>query len=84
MCDWGLKPFRFNNFWLQNRNFKGVVEEAWRNHGGRGWMGFVLQSKLKGLKGVIREWSRVEYGNVDMRLNSLREEIEELDGNETF
>lgn len=26
--NWGLKPFRFNNFWLQNQNFKKVMEEA--------------------------------------------------------
>jgi len=26
--DWGPNPFRFNNFWLQNQKFKGVVEEA--------------------------------------------------------
>jgi len=26
--DWGPKPFWFNNFWLDNNNFKGVVEEV--------------------------------------------------------
>jgi len=26
--DWGPKLFRFNNFWLENSKFKGVVEEA--------------------------------------------------------
>jgi len=41
--DWGPKPFCFNNFWLQNRNFKGVVEEGWRNQTVGGWMSFVLK-----------------------------------------
>jgi hypothetical protein len=49
--DWGPKPFRFKNFWLEHRKFKGVVEEAWRNHNVSGWMSFVLKEKLKGLKG---------------------------------
>jgi len=42
-------------------------------------MSLVLKGKLKGLKGDIREWNKVEYGNVEMRLTLLREEIEELD-----
>lgn len=69
--DWGPKPFRFKNHWLENRKFKRVVEEAWRKYGRTGWMGVVFRSKLKGLKWDIREWNKVEYGNV---------EIEELDG----
>jgi len=78
--DWGPKPFRFNNHWLENQKFKGMVERVWRNYGVGGWMGFVLKSKLKALEGEIREWNKVEYGNVEMRLNLLRQEIEELDG----
>jgi hypothetical protein len=26
--DWGPKPFRFNNYWLDNKNFKDVVESC--------------------------------------------------------
>jgi len=55
------------------------VEEAWRKYGASGWMGFVLKSKVKGLKVDIREWSRLEYVNVDMRLLKLKEDIEGLD-----
>jgi hypothetical protein len=36
VIDWGPKPFRFNNFWLENSSFKKVVEEAWRKYGGVG------------------------------------------------
>ena len=35
--DWGPKPFQFKNYWLENRKFKGVVEEAWRKYGRSGW-----------------------------------------------
>jgi len=78
--DWGPKPFRFKNHWLENRKFKGVVEEAWRKYGRSGWMGVVLRSKLKGLKWDIHEWNKVKYGNVEVRLEVLRKEIEEFDG----
>jgi exonuclease III len=42
---WGPTPFRFNNFWLNHSEFKGVVEEAWRNQSISGWMSFVLKEK---------------------------------------
>jgi hypothetical protein len=52
--DWGLKPFRFNNYWLENRNFKVVVEEGWNEYSSNGWMSFVLREKLKALKLKLR------------------------------
>jgi hypothetical protein len=60
--DWGPKPFRFNNFWLLNNDFKNVVTNAWRSHQCEGWMGFILKERLKNLKGVIKEWSNVWSG----------------------
>jgi hypothetical protein len=59
--DWGPKPFRFNNFWLKNKQFKVVVANAWNSQQVLGWMGFVLKEKLKGLKGVIKTWSKEVY-----------------------
>jgi len=44
--DWGPRPFRFNNFWLENNKFKGVVEGIWRSCNSSGWMSFVLKEKL--------------------------------------
>ena len=43
--DWGPRPFRFNNFVLENKKFKGVVEDWWRNRNSSGWMSFVLKEK---------------------------------------
>jgi len=77
--NWGPTPFRFNNFWLQNCDFKGVVEEAWRNQNVSGWMSFVLKEKLKGLKPILKEWSRKEYGGIEERVELLVGEIKGLD-----
>lgn len=77
--NWGPTPFRFNNFWLQNRDFKGVVEEAWRNQNVTGWMSFVLKEKLKGLKSIVKEWNKAEYGGMDERVERLVVEIKYLD-----
>ena len=29
--DWVSKPFRFNNLWIKNKDFKEVVMGAWRD-----------------------------------------------------
>lgn len=28
-CNWGPKPLRFNDCWLEHKKFKGFVEECW-------------------------------------------------------
>jgi hypothetical protein len=38
-------------------------------------MGFDLKEKLKSLKGVIKQWSKAEFGNIDARIQLLIEEI---------
>ena len=77
--DWGPKLFRFNNYWLENRNFKKVVEEVWRTQRGVGWMGVILKNKLKGLKEELRVWSKKEYEDLNFKAEKLIEEIVDLD-----
>jgi hypothetical protein len=77
--DWGPKPFRFNNFWLKNKQFKAVVVNAWNSQQISGWMGFVLKERLKGLKGVIKTWSKEVYGKPEETKNRLVDQIKTLD-----
>ena len=44
-----------------------------------GWMSFVLKEKLKGIKGEIKEWNKVEYGGMEERMEKLVEEINSID-----
>jgi hypothetical protein len=36
-------------------------------------MSFVLKEKLRGLKVKLKDWSKVEYGNVEDRVKKLIE-----------
>ena len=73
--DWGPKPFRFNNYWLENRKFKKGVEEVWRSYRGDGWMGVILKNKLKRLKEELRVWSKKEHGALNIKAEKLIAEI---------
>jgi hypothetical protein len=59
--DWGPKPFRFNNFWLEDKKFIDLVEASWGNFSVEGWMGFILKEKLKMLKTTLKDWHKKEY-----------------------
>ncbi|MCH95019.1 transposon TX1 putative protein, partial [Trifolium medium] len=76
---WGPKPFRFNNHWIENKHFMEVVEACWREQEVSGWMGYVLQAKLRCLKLRLKDWSMVEFGNVENKVKILIENIQELD-----
>jgi hypothetical protein len=76
---WGPKPFRFNNFWLQNKDFRGVVTNAWASCEVDGWMSFILKERLKHLKGVIKEWNAVTFGEAENKKKLLTKGILVLD-----
>jgi hypothetical protein len=42
-------------------------------------MGFVLKEKLKGLKVVLREWHKKEYGGSEAKIKELVVDIKDLD-----
>ncbi|MCH79404.1 LINE-1 reverse transcriptase like [Trifolium medium] len=77
--DWGPKPFRFNNHWIEHKNYKKIVKEAWENHSVNGWMGFVLKEKLKGIKNSLKGWNREEFGALEDKIAILIEDINDLD-----
>jgi hypothetical protein len=77
--NWGEKPFRFNNYWLDHKNYNKVVEDCWRANPVTGWMAFVLKEKLKSLKLCLKEWHSKEFGKVDSRISKLVEDISVLD-----
>jgi hypothetical protein len=77
--DWGPKPFRFNNFWLQNSTFKDIVLNTWRAQEVEGWMGFVLKERLKGLKMAIKEWNVATYKRSENEKQKLIDDILALD-----
>jgi hypothetical protein len=76
---WGPKPFRFNNFWIDHRDFKDVVIQSWNKTSSHNWMAYSLKEKLKLLKGDLKIWNHQVFGNLDHNIELLVEEIKDLD-----
>ena len=67
--DWSYsprgKPFHFENFWMEHKDFKDLVSQWWQELvPPPGTIMFRFQQKLKALKAKIRTWNREEFGNI--------------------
>ncbi|XP_057452728.1 uncharacterized protein LOC130744569 [Lotus japonicus] len=81
--DSGPKPFYYFNHWVDEEGFKELVEAWWTSAVYQGWSGYVLQQKLRGLRGKIREWRRKKgawgvekIANLEKRLQEVMSELE--------
>ncbi|CAL5344867.1 unnamed protein product [Camellia sinensis] len=77
--DWGPRPFRFINAWLLHHQFSTFFEKVWKEARVDGWVGFILQSKLKLLREALRNWNREVFGDVSAKLKNAEEELNKLD-----
>ncbi|PNX93718.1 cysteine-rich receptor-like protein kinase [Trifolium pratense] len=77
--DWGPKPFRFNNHWLNNKGFKGIVLSGWSSVETQGWKVYIVKGNLKALKNVLKCWNKEVYGELEAKVANLSREIDRLD-----
>ncbi|KAH1213739.1 putative ribonuclease H protein [Glycine max] len=79
MVDWGPKPFRVFDWWLQQKGYQKMVREAWNNDQQGGWGGIVLKNKLKNFKAAIKQWSKVE-GNINAKkILNIQQKLNEVE-----
>lgn len=71
--------FKFENWLLETVNFKEKVKNWWDSSTGRGRPDFILASKLKFLKGKLKEWSRTYQGNLGLQKQSILRQLAELE-----
>ena len=64
-------PFRFENMWLKFEGFKDLLRVWWQSlHFSRSFS-FILASKLKALKGILRVWNKEVFGRVEIKKEAL-------------
>ncbi|KAF5193156.1 Dnase i-like superfamily protein [Thalictrum thalictroides] len=73
----GHAPFRFFNHWLENKEFKALVEETW-DCAVSGNPMMKLYTKLKLLKGKLKEWSKQNFSDLHEKVVKAREDLERI------
>lgn len=53
-ANWGPKPFRFNNCWLQHAGFKQFVQTTWTSLRVAGWRIYGFKEKFRKLKEILK------------------------------
>ncbi|KAK3222180.1 hypothetical protein Dsin_009205 [Dipteronia sinensis] len=52
--DWGPCPFRLYDNWMEDSNLTSCVREGWKKHKPKGSFGFILSSKIRISKEIIK------------------------------
>ncbi|GKU90856.1 hypothetical protein SLEP1_g4800 [Rubroshorea leprosula] len=79
IMDWGPKPFRFFDAWLESPEFKDIVTDVWKSIVVGGWNGYRLKKKLKETKKVLKAWSKNMVSEIDLKIQQSIEAIASTD-----
>jgi hypothetical protein len=80
----GKSSFKFENMWLKVPKFVDKVQKWWSGYSYSGTPSFVLAQKLKALKGDLKEWNRLEFGDVGIKRQQLECELQAYDEKESL
>ncbi|GKV39902.1 hypothetical protein SLEP1_g47602 [Rubroshorea leprosula] len=58
VVDWGPKPFKFFNSWIEQEGCRELIKETWSKADVQGWAGYRIKEKLKMTKEALRKWSK--------------------------
>ncbi|GKV45171.1 hypothetical protein SLEP1_g52281 [Rubroshorea leprosula] len=77
--DWGPKPFKFFDAWLEQPECMEVIKKAWNSTAPKGWKGFKLKEKLKRAKNALKEWSGKYMADTDCKIKEAERVIAIVD-----
>ncbi|XP_071729226.1 uncharacterized protein [Rutidosis leptorrhynchoides] len=71
--DFGPKPTRVFDAWLEKRGIESVISEAWNRSVSAQKPDVIFRMKLKNVKDHLKQWSIQNYGRLDAELLELIE-----------
>ncbi|XP_062028777.1 uncharacterized protein LOC133744735 [Rosa rugosa] len=78
-------PFRFQGMWLQHPGFLAMVRDFWTSLAIYGCPMYILATKLRALKAMLKAWNINSFGDINQRvkasraaLDSVQQEISDL------
>jgi hypothetical protein len=77
--NWGPKPFKFNNCWIDHPEFFNFVKSSWESMEIQGKKAFVIKEKLKRLKIALKTWNREVFGILDLNIDQTVKDLNDLE-----
>ena len=77
---WGPTPFRFENAWLEHKQFSCQFDNWWKETSVTGWEGFKWMRTLQKIKPQIKRWNKEVFGDLRLTEGALNNRLMELDG----
>ncbi|XP_071704655.1 uncharacterized protein [Rutidosis leptorrhynchoides] len=79
IIDFGPKPFKVFDEWLNKDDALRVVNEAWVKSVGGSRKDCVFRDKLKNVKRELKKWNNCEFGNLDDEIRDLKDKAGKLE-----
>ncbi|XP_071740800.1 uncharacterized protein [Rutidosis leptorrhynchoides] len=74
--DFGSKPFKVFDEWLNQDGIDRIIIEAWGKCVCSTRKDCIFRDKLKNVKCDLRTWSKGEFGNIDGEIKGLKDEVD--------
>ncbi|GKB75813.1 reverse transcriptase domain, reverse transcriptase zinc-binding domain protein [Tanacetum coccineum] len=72
--EFGPKPFRIFNLWMEEPDFYKMVEEVWGKEVRSTRPDCIFRDRLKNIKASLRVWSKEKFGGHREKIESLKNE----------
>ncbi|KAK8639912.1 hypothetical protein V6N13_138278 [Hibiscus sabdariffa] len=79
MADWGPRPFRFLNCWLERHGHVRIMEAEWCQITDSAPSPLSFVEKLRSLKVFLKVWNRESFGSVDLQIETTAEFLNDLE-----
>ncbi|MCI19886.1 cysteine-rich receptor-like protein kinase, partial [Trifolium medium] len=77
--NWGPKPFRVINGWLEHPDFLSFVETSWKSFAVHGKKAYVLKEKFKLLKDCLKKWNKEVFGFLDLNIEKTVKDLNDIE-----
>ncbi|XP_071727948.1 uncharacterized protein [Rutidosis leptorrhynchoides] len=77
--DFGPKPFKFFDAWLELKDIEKIVVDAWNKNVTSRRADCQFRDKLKNVKTALRTWSYNTYNSLDSEIEKLKKTVMDLE-----
>lgn len=75
-CNWGPRPFKFFNIWLEDKHLIESLGSIWSRS-----KKVNMCARIKELRDFTRDWNKHQFGDININIELMEEKQEEADLN---